>query len=560
MTYAEQPSVTFRPAAFLAGKPGSRSGHLPFVYDLVFVSKPSLIVELGVYFGDTYFSLCQAVAEHNLSCSCYGVDSWQGDAETGPYDNSVFNAVNRYNEKRYRSFSYLVRKNFQDALPLFSDESIGLLHIDGLHSYEATKADFETWLPKVSPGGLILLSDVSRRGSAYGTWRLWEELQGSYQTFLFRNHDGLGVLRKPGGEEIAPFLKDLFAASKAEQERIRRYYMLCAERLDFAEKAGAGNAADGGHSIFQVHTSRAGKYETNDDLRIVIEPASWTNVCIRLPDGVGDGPLRVDLASRTAVIEIAGITLRKMDGKIAWAWTPKDDLRGIEIKGTAVVLPSGGSLSVLSYGTEPRLYLPAFSGAASVEALELEMRIRVDAELAAVRELSVRWSALHLEISQLKMEAERAKLTAGQDEEKRNAESAAKIKEISDDVERRLTAMRDDFEREKTQMAIAFEDERKQHLAVLADRDHMAALHPRLSQEAAIARGNVEDLQAEIERLNALQTQLEGDVMDLRKLNARLAAALDMERQARSSMEESSSWQLTKPLRAVTEIFGSRRR
>jgi hypothetical protein len=47
---------------------------------------------------------------------------------------------------------------------------------------------------------------------------------------------------------------------------------------------------------------------------------------------------------------------------------------------------------------------------------------------------------------------------------------------------------------------------------------------------------------------------------ELRKLNARMAAALEEERSARIQMQESGSWQLTKPIRAVGDLFGPRRK
>ncbi len=38
-----------------------------------------------------------------------------------------------------------MRMLFNEALELFSDESIGLLNIDGFHTYEAVRNDFESW-------------------------------------------------------------------------------------------------------------------------------------------------------------------------------------------------------------------------------------------------------------------------------------------------------------------------------------------------------------------------------------------------------------------------------
>ena len=199
MNTLDQPSVTFRPATFLSGAPGPWAGHLPFACDLIAALRPEVIVELGVFYGDSYFGFCQTVAETNLPCTCYGVDTWRGDTPASFYESSVYDAVSRHNDRYYRAFSYLMRTSFDDAIKQFSDSSISLLHMDGSHSYEAALHDFENWLPKVRPGGVVLLHDIAVRSGDYGVWRLWEELQKKFPTFEFRNNDGLGVLWKPGG-------------------------------------------------------------------------------------------------------------------------------------------------------------------------------------------------------------------------------------------------------------------------------------------------------------------------------------------------------------------------
>jgi len=56
-------------------------------------------------------------------------------------------------------------------------DNIGLLFIDGDHTYPGVKADFENWLPTVVPGGTIAFHDVTTSGlENYGPEQLYHEL------------------------------------------------------------------------------------------------------------------------------------------------------------------------------------------------------------------------------------------------------------------------------------------------------------------------------------------------------------------------------------------------
>ena len=199
--------------------------HLPFGYDIVAAVRPQLLVELGTQHGTSFFCFCQSMAENNIDGLCYAVDAWAGDEHTGEYDNTIFETVQQHARKNHASISYLMRMLFNDALNHFSDESIDLVHIDGLHTYEAVSEDFHNWYPKVKPGGVILFHDIQARMMDFGAWKFWEEIAPQYNSFTFKQGFGLGVLRKAGGAELThPLLKMLFEGDAGTHEALRAFY------------------------------------------------------------------------------------------------------------------------------------------------------------------------------------------------------------------------------------------------------------------------------------------------------------------------------------------------
>ncbi|HZC05846.1 MAG TPA: class I SAM-dependent methyltransferase [Ktedonobacterales bacterium] len=183
--------------------------HIPFGMLLIDLLRPRLVVELGTHMGASYCAFCQAVTELGLGTRCVAVDCWEGDPQAGKYGPEVLEDLQAHHDPRYGDFSTLMRSSFDDAVSAFADGSIDLLHIDGLHAYEAVKHDLETWLPKMSSRGVIILHDIAERQPTFGVWRLWDELKQTYPHHLeFEHGHGLGLVAV--GENAPEGLQSVF--------------------------------------------------------------------------------------------------------------------------------------------------------------------------------------------------------------------------------------------------------------------------------------------------------------------------------------------------------------
>lgn len=186
--------------------------HIPFAFWLVDTLRPRKIVELGTHYGSSYFSFCQAVTKLDLITRCYAVDTWGGDEHAGQYGEEVYGQVFEHNHQHYSDFSTLVRSTFDQALEQFPQGSIDLLHIDGLHTLEAVRHDFESWLPKLSDKAVVIMHDTNVRERGFGVFQLLDELKQQYPHFEFTHGYGLGVIGV--GSEQIPEMLSLYGLSE----------------------------------------------------------------------------------------------------------------------------------------------------------------------------------------------------------------------------------------------------------------------------------------------------------------------------------------------------------
>ncbi len=183
-------------------------GHIPFAFEVINALEPRVVVELGVYSGTSLAAFCQAVRTLGLNTKCYGIDDWQGDVHTGKIHGDIYNEVRDYFNDQYPDISILIREKFNKAVERFSDREVDLLHIDGMHTFEAISNDYTKWLPKMSDKGIILFHDINvsymnfgfishcgfKRIDNFGVKNFFDSIKEQYHFIEFTHSYGLGCL------------------------------------------------------------------------------------------------------------------------------------------------------------------------------------------------------------------------------------------------------------------------------------------------------------------------------------------------------------------------------
>ena len=508
-----------------------------------------MFVELGTHLGESYFAFCQAILEGGTRCEATAVDTWAGDAHTGAYGEEVFREVDAHNREHYGSFSRLLRMSFDDAAAWFENESIDLLHIDGMHTYEAVRHDFDIWWPKVRPGGMVLLHDSFVRHSDFGVWKILEELRSSAPVSEFVHSNGLGLVQKPGGAPREGLVEVLFGGDEARVEQVRRYYEVCADHLEYRcwlerQKRpadweittkiywrGEGEDFSEGRSIRLSHT--IGSEQSRIALtvpRLAAPPVE----------------LRLDLSDVPACIALDGLSAVNDGGDVVWTMKAAENfeqltslgLRGVPAtdgggilvldppegasfavtvpEDAAAALRAGGRILVELHGLE------LFSYASQIAAALNQRRAEEVGELSAAHETASRLSLERFDevqrYSAAFQQAERLALER-LEELQRYDESLGNVQQRVSELEQALEA-----------------------------REHrLVAMRSEIQQ----ARTEVEEQASEItetrKSLSSAQQRLEALEVDAQNLRAQLAS-----REKRlEQIEGSRLWRAVKPLSRI---------
>jgi hypothetical protein len=202
--------------------------HIPLTPVIMKLLRPRTFVELGAWGGHSYLAFCKAVKDLGLETQCTAIDTWEGDAHTGKYGPEILNDLKSHHDPAFAGFSQLMKSTFNDAVGAFADRTIDLLHIDGAHTYEAVRHDWESWQGKLSERGVVILHDTAERDQGFGVWRLWEEISAGRPSVNLPYGHGLGIMAVGAGVPAA-FLEFLFELHARPQ--LVRIFQTLGERV-----------------------------------------------------------------------------------------------------------------------------------------------------------------------------------------------------------------------------------------------------------------------------------------------------------------------------------------
>lgn len=146
--------------------------------------QPKSVLEIGTAKGGSLFLFCQASAPNATIVS---VDL-PGGINGGGYPNWKTGLFQEF--KREQQTLHLLRCNSHlestrdHAASLVSEGTYDLIMIDGDHSYEGVKTDFELYRPLLSRNGIMVFHDVIKNlfDPSIQVDRFWDELKLEYTT------------------------------------------------------------------------------------------------------------------------------------------------------------------------------------------------------------------------------------------------------------------------------------------------------------------------------------------------------------------------------------------
>lgn len=160
---------------------------------------PKYILEIGTANGGSLFCFCRLA---NPSATIISIDLPE-EPFSGGYQRwkiPIYQAFTKENQKLYllKEDSHK-EETLQKVKEILNGNELDFLYIDGDHSYEGVKKDFEMYGPLIRKGGIIAFHDISfsflKEESSVDVPKFWGEIKFNYnyEEFVKDRRVGYGI-------------------------------------------------------------------------------------------------------------------------------------------------------------------------------------------------------------------------------------------------------------------------------------------------------------------------------------------------------------------------------
>jgi len=146
---------------------------------------PKYIMEIGTANGGTLFCFCKLARE---DATIISVDLPEGPFGGGypEWKIPIYQAFTKGNQKLFllRKDSH-AQETLEEVKKILDNNQLDFLFIDGDHTYEGVKKDFEMYSPLVRKGGIIAFHDIVYHFEAsyeVQVDKLWENIKSLFKT------------------------------------------------------------------------------------------------------------------------------------------------------------------------------------------------------------------------------------------------------------------------------------------------------------------------------------------------------------------------------------------